>query len=164
MTLVVQVTTWWLLMPFGNHLGSWRLLSPCWHMPLAIEPDHIKEISNVKHFDSFVGPTLCSSTIHFYIIITKTSKWARRCLKSPHDRLLERLFRRRSKKTSNSAWLAFVRGIHRWPVNSPHKGPVTRKMFSFDDVIVCFFQHQRWPLAASYASPSTKDLGCHSSS
>ena len=28
-----------------------------------------------------------------------------------------------------SASLAFVRGIHRWPVNSPHKGPVTRKCF-----------------------------------
>ena len=33
------------------------------------------------------------------------------------------------------ASLAFVRGIHRRPVNSPHKWPVTRKMFSFDDVI-----------------------------
>ena len=32
--------------------------------------------------------------------------------------------------------LAFVRGIHRWPVKSPHKGPVTRKMFPFDDVIM----------------------------
>ena len=31
--------------------------------------------------------------------------------------------------------LAFVRGIHRWPVNSPHKGPVTQNMFPFDDVI-----------------------------
>ena len=30
----------------------------------------------------------------------------------------------------------FVRGIHRWPVNSPHKGPVTRKMFPFDNVIM----------------------------
>ena len=45
----------------------------------------------------------------------------------PHDRLLNRLFRRRSKKMSNSASLAFVRGIHRRPVNSPHKWPVTRK-------------------------------------
>ena len=27
--------------------------------------------------------------------------------------------------------------IHRWVVNSPHKGPVTRKMFSFDDAIIC---------------------------
>ena len=44
--------------------------------------------------------------------------------------------RRRSKKTSNSASLAFVKGIHRWPVNSPHKGPVTRKMLPFDDVVI----------------------------
>ena len=47
----------------------------------------------------------------------------------PHDCLLSRLFRRRSKKTSNSASLALVRGIHRWPMNSPHKGPVTRRIF-----------------------------------
>ena len=40
------------------------------------------------------------------------------------------------RKHQSSASLAFVRGIHRGPVNSPHKGPVTRKMFSFDDVIV----------------------------
>ena len=40
------------------------------------------------------------------------------------------------RKHQSSASLAFVRGIHRWPVDSPHKGPVTRKMFSFDDVIM----------------------------
>ena len=39
-------------------------------------------------------------------------------------------------KHQSSASLAFVRIIHRWPVNSPHKGPVTRKMFPFDDVIM----------------------------
>ena len=39
------------------------------------------------------------------------------------------------RKYQSSAPLAFLRGIHRWPVNSPHKGPVTRKMFPFDDVI-----------------------------
>ena len=33
------------------------------------------------------------------------------------------------RKHQSSASLAFVRGIHRWPVNSPHKGPVTRKCF-----------------------------------
>ena len=42
------------------------------------------------------------------------------------------------RKHQSSASLAFVRGIHRWPVNSPHKGPVTRKMFPFDDVIMYF--------------------------
>ena len=36
----------------------------------------------------------------------------------------------------SSASLAFVRGIHRGPVNSPHKRPVTQKMFPFDDVIM----------------------------
>ena len=36
----------------------------------------------------------------------------------------------------SSVSLAFVRGIHRWPVNFPHKGPVTRKMFPFNDVIM----------------------------
>ena len=36
----------------------------------------------------------------------------------------------------SSASVAFVRGIHRWPVNSPRKWPVTRKMFQFDDVIM----------------------------
>ena len=40
------------------------------------------------------------------------------------------------RKYQSSASLAFVRGIHRWPVNSPHKGPVTRKIFPFDDVIM----------------------------
>ena len=41
------------------------------------------------------------------------------------DCLLYSLFRCRSKKTS-----------HRWPVDSPHKGPVKRKMYPFHDVIM----------------------------
>ena len=40
------------------------------------------------------------------------------------------------RKHQSSASLAFVWGIRRGPVNSPHKGPVTRKMFPFDDVIM----------------------------
>ena len=39
-------------------------------------------------------------------------------------------------KHQSSASLAFVWGIHRGPVNSTHKWPVTRKMFPFDDVIM----------------------------
>ena len=38
----------------------------------------------------------------------------------------------------SSASLDFVRGIHRWPVNSLHKWPVTRKMVPFDDVIMSY--------------------------
>ena len=41
-------------------------------------------------------------------------------------------------KHQSSASLAFVWGIHRGPMNSPHKWPVTRKMFPFDDVIMLY--------------------------
>ena len=40
------------------------------------------------------------------------------------------------RKRQSSASLAFVRRINREPVNSPHKWPVARKMFPFDDVIM----------------------------
>ena len=40
------------------------------------------------------------------------------------------------RKHQSSMSLAFVRGILQWPVNSPLKGTIKRKMFSFDDVIV----------------------------
>ena len=60
---------------------------------------------------------------------------------SNHQRLhclLNRLFRRWSKKIPKLRVTGFVRGVYRSPVNSPHKGPVTRKMFPFDDVIMSF--------------------------
>ena len=40
------------------------------------------------------------------------------------------------EKHQSSASLAFVRGIHRWPVNSLHKWSVTPKIFPFYDVIM----------------------------
>ena len=64
----------------------------------------------------------------------------------PHDCFLNRLFRRRSKKTSKLRFTGPCAG--KSPVNSPHKGPVTRKMFPFDDVIMWIQNkdsfHWRW--------------------
>ena len=40
------------------------------------------------------------------------------------------------RKHQSSASLAFVRKIHRGPLNSSHKWPVTRKLFPSDDVIM----------------------------
>ena len=56
------------------------------------------------------------------------------------------------RKYQSSASLAFVRGIHRGRVNSPHKWPVTQKMFPFDNVIMVthkilphtYLQTQQW--------------------
>ena len=53
-------------------------------------------------------------------------------------------------KNQSSASLASVRGIHRRPVNSPHKWPVTRKMFPFDDFII--LTRNRILLGAWYGS------------
>ena len=55
-------------------------------------------------------------------------------------------------------------GVHRWPVNSPHKGPVTRKMFPFDDVIMIA---DRWELISGatwvhkYKLPDTECKAPH---
>ena len=50
------------------------------------------------------------------------------------DYLHNRLLRHRSKHQS-SVSLAFVRGFHRWPVDSPLQRATYSEMFSFDDVI-----------------------------
>ena len=62
--------------------------------------------------------------------------WARWRIKSPASQLFTQSLIQAQRKHQRSASLTFVRGIHRWPVNSPHKLPVTRKMFPFDDVIM----------------------------
>ena len=54
----------------------------------------------------------------------------------PHDCLLTDYSGTDQRKHQSSASLAFVWGIHLWPLNSPHKGSVTRKMLTFDDVIM----------------------------
>ena len=48
------------------------------------------------------------------------------------------------RKHQSSASLASVRGIHRWPVNYPHKGPVTRKMFQFASCIFRLDHSNPW--------------------
>ena len=59
----------------------------------------------------------------------------------PHGCLLNRLFRRRSKKTSKLCVTGLCAGNSPGPVNSLHKGPVTRKMFPFVDVImICSYR------------------------
>ena len=56
------------------------------------------------------------------------------------------------RKHQSSASLAFVWGIHRGPVNSPHKWPVTRKMFPFDDVIMIYIDSDMELLAMALNS------------
>ena len=63
----------------------------------------------------------------------------------PYDCLLNRLFIRRSKKTSKLRVTGLCARNSPGPVNSPLKGSVTRKMVPFDDVImICFHSQYRF--------------------
>ena len=60
------------------------------------------------------------------------------------------------RKHQSSTSLAFVWGIHRWPVNSPHKRPVARKMLPFDNVIMCTSFNDRVLVYSIYRYPIFK--------
>ena len=74
------------------------------------------------------------------------------------------------RKRQNSASLAFVRGIHQWPFDSPHKGIVTRKILPFDDVIMLHGNLQSnvitckglqdWLVIASYEVMNKRSCQC----
>ena len=74
--------------------------------------------ANVFHYDDIIMGTIASQITSLTIVYSTVYSGADQ------------------SKHQSSASLAFVWGIHRWPVNSPHKWPVTRKMFPFDDVIM----------------------------
>ena len=85
---------------------------------------HFISISNWRYSDVIMG--VMASQITSLAIVYSTVYWGAN-----------------QRKHQSSAPLAFVRGIHRSPVNSPHKGPVTRKRFPFDDVIIVM-AHVPW--------------------
>ena len=68
------------------------------------------------------------------------------------------------RKHQSSASLAFVREIHRGPVNFPHKWPVTRKMFPFDDVIMrpSYLYHKKFQtwMDGLYAETRAESYPC----
>ena len=119
-------------------------------------PHWSNETTTLQHTQSL----LCWSTLHWlHNECDGVSNHHRlRCL-------LNCWFKLRSNKTSNFASLALVREIHRW---TPHKRPVTRKLFPFDDVIMYSGASQtnkRWhpPITGlvsnSTESPTTKKPG-----
>ena len=61
------------------------------------------------------------------------------------------------RKHQSSMSLVFVSGIHRWLVNSPHNGPVTRKMFSFGwrhhGMKIIWWNGQKWKWKGRNESP-----------
>ena len=68
---------------------------------------------------------------HNFVNITMTSQWRQRRFKSPASPLFTQPLIQGAdqRKHQSSTSLAFLRGIHRWPVNSPHKGQWRGKCF-----------------------------------
>ena len=130
-----------------------------WHFVFKLDKITHREIMIVLYMISqhdwiecfvFQCRVLCANGIHFMqneqkcnILLWRHNGRESVSNQQPHDYLLNRLFRRRSKKTSKLRVTAFVRGIHRGPVNSPHKWPVTREMFPFGYVIMTYRMRHR---------------------
>ena len=113
-----------LLSPWAPWLGEWEgLLQRVWLLfrtedPIVLEVSVVVHSRNLHYTDVIMGMMASQITSLTIVCWTVYS----RC---------------RSKiKHQSSASLAFVRGIHRWLVYSLHTGPVTQKMFPFDDVIM----------------------------
>ena len=100
------------------------------------------QIKVSKLLVSYIYSVTCiSDTLTLFIAVHFSLRWRQNGRDSvsnhqPGHCLLSLLFGRRSKKTSKLRVTGLCVGNSPGPVNSPHKGPVTRKMFPFDDVIM----------------------------
>ena len=133
---------------------SWHNVIFIMGIPLLGRQHLYVETPQVRDLLCLVKSTMClykavsslSLSYHWFqvnsvIIFIKTLRWRHNdhdCVSNhqPRHCLLNRLFGRRSKKTSKLRVTGLCVGNSPRPVNSPHKGPVTRKMFPFDDVII----------------------------
>ena len=83
---------------------------------------------------------LMKSTLSSFLILSSSSLVLSN--RQPHDCLTNLLFRRRSRKHQSSASLAFMRGIHRWPMNSPQRASNAESVSISRHHAYLFVQHQ----------------------
>ena len=100
----------------GSNLASWHLKTPWWLRPMVAQMIVCNLFLCVYHYSDVIMSAKASQITAVSIVCSTVGSSVGQ------------------RKHQSSASLAFVWGIHRWPVNSPHKGSVTRKMFPFDDV------------------------------
>ena len=111
-------------------LQNWHSLSVTWLRVLEYGAYHFMD-RYVYHYDDVIMGAIASQITSLTIVYSTVYSGADQ------------------RKHQSSASLAFVWGIHRGPVNSPHKWPVTRKMYPFDDVIMMSFRVCVWCTCAT---------------
>ena len=121
---------------WGNHITAWNWVA-WFSLPWSGSLYEMATLSHL-HFPISANRGCCRS---LNVLFSRTLQWRHNdhdgdSIHQPHGCLLNRLFRRRSQKTSKLRVTGLCVRIYRWPVNSPHKGPVRRNMFPFDDVIM----------------------------
>ena len=97
-----------------NHMLAFSLSLTVWHV--LFPPSRMVDFHYDDVIMSAIGSQITSLTIVYSIVSSDADQ----------------------RKHQSSTSLAFVWGIHRVPVNSPHKWPVTRKMCPYDDVIMWY--------------------------
>ena len=120
-TILLHITdTEWLLwwLP-GCHWWRWRRLQ--WQGQSTWQ--HFRFCENIQY----------TQRIHYSNVIMSATASQITFLAIVYSTVYSGVDQRKHRSSTSPA---FVRGIHRWPVNSPHNRPVTPKMFPFDDVIM----------------------------
>ena len=129
----LDTLTWWahymrtLSVPFVRGIHRWLVDCPvsffgvsCWTNnwvvgDMRLQDDYLVDrhckVQHLPHYSDVIMGAMASQITSLMIVYSTIC--------SDADQ----------RKHQSSASLAFVRGIHRWPLNSPHKWPVTRKCF-----------------------------------
>ena len=139
-TTIIQRSQVWMHFKFCDIV--WSLLSPIDHQKLI--PDSNVGWANFgstpgRQFRRWahVGPTCISVWVHIICGRPMSHKYRYRYQHHYNDVIIGSMASftqpfiqvADQRKHQSFASMAFVRGIHRWPVNSPHKWPATRKCF-----------------------------------
>ena len=111
----------------GIHRTSAVSLTELWYFPCCLSEQVVQQTVDMRVISVAMTLTRCHSnvmTLQWAIMIAMASQitgvsMVCSAVSSGADQ----------RTHQSSASIAFVREIHRWPVNSAHKGPVTRKMF-----------------------------------
>ena len=92
----------------------------------------------------FVRCLECCSHLNIIMVISNVH------LRSPAIRMIFQELDEANSKNQNLHYWPFVKGIHQWPVGSPHKAPVMQKEFPFHDIIMILICDFLWSESLMY--------------
>ena len=120
-----------------NHLCQRHHVRQCLYCIITIKHTSVERESDVRSMMFPLNSIYVVFVVHYSDVIMSAMAPQITSLTIVYSRVYPGADQRKHQR---SASLAFVWGIHGWPLNSPHKWPVMRKMFPFYDVIMWAYQ------------------------